>query len=423
MPEKLVMKRSAVGRLRKSLFGRLQAQPMQMHAPLPPHKPAPAAYHGPGHAGKVLMASKADPSVRRWQAVDNSREVPHREHARKLLGELHRAGGEVHLSRARAEHPEVRDLEHHGFVRLKPNPAHYMAEFHAELTDKGHSHMRAQRRQESEDLKQRQVGLLAKGAEDADAGFVELTKATPAAMLPGVQAPAPDVKTPKKVHFRHPETGEKRSGDVVSSGPEGIRVADHDGGEVHRIVHGSYLDAAHEKESGGKADGKPTRPARKQADKGHTPVQKKQDTSRSPKENEHPTDDDDREAGAETNGAPSPERKKLLEVAEDHLRHHPDSEQAVLAAGAMLSHHTPSPHRLKGKDVEVDGDTVIAGGKRQKHARLAGIVKHLKKRAAPDEHLLQHDDAAGDRHRVTRADLDRYTHANVSEKHDFSDVA
>jgi len=365
------------------------------------------------------MASKTDPSVRRWQAVDNSHEVPHKEHARKLLGELHRAGGEVHLSRARAEHPEVRDLEHHGFVKLKPNPSHYMAEFHAELTDKGHAHMRAQRRQEAEDLKGRQVGLLAKGVDDPDAGYVELTKAMPAPMLPGVQQPAPDVEAPEKVHFKHPVSGEKRSGDVVSSGPKGIRVADHDGGEIHRIPHGSYLDMKRKGQDGDEENSQPTKAKKEKADDGHFPGGKKRANvsgSARKKGKRSPKDDDEP-------AAPSPERKKLLEVAEEHMRHHPDSEQAVLAAGAMLSHHTRSPHRLKGKDVEVDGDTVTAAGKDQKHPRLAAMVKHLKKRAAPDEHLLQHDDAAGERHRVTRADLDRYTHAHVSAEHDFSDVA
>ncbi len=43
------------------------------------------------------------------------------------------------------------------------------------------------------------------------------------------------------VNYRHPDTGETRTGKVRSGGPQGITVVDHETGQAHKVAHGHYV--------------------------------------------------------------------------------------------------------------------------------------------------------------------------------------
>lgn len=147
---------------KNALFGHLlPEQAPKMHAPLPSWSP-PQQWHGPTRQGKVLIPSKTDPRVRRWQTPEEAADAaPQADHAAKTMRELDARRGEpLYVTRARASHPEIRALEHHGYIRIRAEPAHHVQEFALELTDLGRRHLATQKLRGTLDAKRRQAGLF-----------------------------------------------------------------------------------------------------------------------------------------------------------------------------------------------------------------------------------------------------------------------
>ena len=118
--------------LRKgALFGALRERPEQLHPPLAANR---------SHEGLRLVGSVDDPSVRRWRRVDAPAHH-YQETARKTLRALH-ASPALSMSRAQAGHPEVQQLAHHGLLTIHQEPLHHVAEFRAEITEKGREYTR-----------------------------------------------------------------------------------------------------------------------------------------------------------------------------------------------------------------------------------------------------------------------------------------
>lgn len=242
-----------------SLFPGQPEVATKLHAPLPPYQPHTGSS---GHEGLVLRVSKSG-SVHRWmKAEDPAKNAASTERGSRLMREAHRGGGLAYLTRSRAEHPHIRDLEHHGFIQLHAEPAHHAYEFRAELTSKGRAHMQAQTRAETKDAKERQSGLFKGDFE----GLIQQLRGAKVRLLmkaASMKAHSPpraglELEASKKnprvhrwvkvtpdskwVSFKHPETGATRVGMVTGGSHEGITAVDHETGLEHAIKHGEYTN-------------------------------------------------------------------------------------------------------------------------------------------------------------------------------------
>ena len=110
---------------------RAENRPIPKHADLPATKQPQTGTH------LILMRSKVNPKVRRWQGVTNQATLFHEPHSLSILGEVHAAGGNLSMSKRRAELPEVRKLVEHGLIELETNPARHISEFTAKITKHG----------------------------------------------------------------------------------------------------------------------------------------------------------------------------------------------------------------------------------------------------------------------------------------------
>lgn len=119
------------------------------HRPPTLHEPTPEREAGGGRL--VLLRSKSDPSVRRWQRITPQGELFHGPHALHFLLDLEDAGGAMYATRARVERPEVRALAEQGLVELHLQPARLSAEYRVILTRAGRSWL--ERRREAMRLK------------------------------------------------------------------------------------------------------------------------------------------------------------------------------------------------------------------------------------------------------------------------------
>lgn len=100
-------------------------------------------------------------------------------------------------------------------------------------------------------------------------GADPLRKAAPARFtVPQLHAaartapPPPAVPPEKHVRYHHPDTGEERTGQVISGGAQGITVADHETGQTAKVHHGHYVvaDAPAKPGKAGASGGKTSKP-------------------------------------------------------------------------------------------------------------------------------------------------------------------
>jgi hypothetical protein len=115
--------------LRKNQLGMFGGAP-QTRAPT---LHAPIAQRG----GLSLVRSRNNPGVRRWMHIDSQGQIIHRNEAAATMREVHRAGGKLPMSQARAEQEHVWHLHRQGVIDLKSNPIHHTHPFTAVLTPHG----------------------------------------------------------------------------------------------------------------------------------------------------------------------------------------------------------------------------------------------------------------------------------------------
>lgn len=139
--------------VQQSLLQAPAAKPIARHDPLPEQE---------GQCGtKVLLASRSDPSKRRWQCTSGQRELFRDPQASQLMDELHR-GGSRHVTRKRMEHPGIQKLKDEGLISVETNPKHFFHEFHVKLTRDGREWLNMKHGQQDQRARQAQ-GALFKG--------------------------------------------------------------------------------------------------------------------------------------------------------------------------------------------------------------------------------------------------------------------
>lgn len=282
----------------------------------------------------------------------------------------------------------------------------------------------------------------------------------------------------KAVKFRHPKTGEDRTGAVQSGGPHGVTVVDHASGEAHKVAHGQYIDhdAGPGEEKPGKAGGggaaqagggKAKEPERKKWAEEHPGLE------RYPPKNVKDEDVEVAKHGDNVNwrlrwphpktGKPqrgyelsylkaNAERKfrkvvsfgHLLPQFRDRVGHHLSlggaSTVGTMAAMARIvdktlmraggkSDETTGLTTLKKSHVTVDGDTVrfsyvgkagVPQSKRISDPRVAAVVGHLLDNG-PGDHLFQSQDHRGEWTPITAAKIRGYIgeHTGGGKTKDF----
>lgn len=203
----------------------------------------------------------------------------------------------------------------------------------------------------------------------------------PAWLAAGGQAMEKASSLPRKVHFRHPATGEKRIGTVTAQGQQGAAIRDSQDGTLHRIDHGHY--GAHNG-----AEDPPNQPRMK------------------PRKESVETSSRLRETGEKL--------PRLREAVQGHLRLDPTSEPAVLAVAAALVDQAHLSPRvvvgLRGEDIQIDEGAALVRGRSHIHPvqdpRVVATLKWLKQHV--DGPLLSFIDHAGKRQPLNPEALHRY---------------
>ena len=442
--------------LRKGALFAMRAQGPRLHPPLaPPNVPTGA------HGNLVLVPSKDNPGVRRWQLV-GAAPPAHDEHGRRLLNEIFDSPGGTPLTRARAERPGIRALELHGLVEFQQEPEHHAYEFRAVLTAKGKDLVRKQRADAAAAARRSQTTLFKAGR-----GAVGAFMRSGLGQRP--TAPATPEARPKEkaVRFRHPETGEERTGDVHAGGAKGISVIDHETGLLHRVPHGHYVadpNAGKGPPASQQASPKPgtlTSSPKRAKPEGSSPDYRESH----PGLNRYPPAGVEAEEGKPADGWAlrwkgedgkevhgwdraklrghgqarfgrladfGTRLERLRSAIQAHIKASGTTRPAVLAGLLALvdrAHVDPdeAPALLK-RDVKVDGDTVRLdyeskhGHVRQelRDPQLAGLINRLLK--LPGKRLAKAVDHRGDAQPIERKELDSYVRTHAGGKHDAGDL-
>jgi hypothetical protein len=239
----------------------------------------------------------------------------------------------------------------------------------------------------------------------------------PPPMVTGVRPPA------DRVQYRHPGSGEIRSGKVQAGGEQGISLVDEQDGTLQRVPHGHYV--VHPDEDKG---GPPLAPG-----KGKPGT-------------ERPTPEEGT-ANAATKADADSKFARLKHTAEQlpahraqahkEMRLGPDSHVAHKAAAALLAAHTGRPaHDLKSSQLDTEGDKVKVRRTPDqqdevKDKHLAAFVGASKKGRKPDDPAFGGKDSQGNIKPVKESDVadhlaahgDGMTPEDVSRYHTTREAA
>lgn len=273
------------------------------------------------------------------------------------------------------------------------------------------------------------------------------------------------------VHYRHPDTGEARTGKVLNGGEKGVTVVDHETGKTAKVHHGHYVVA-----DAPNAAAEPAKKAKAKKEPTEKPAGEDW-RAKFPGLNKYPPPGVTPDVGGKGDDWKlrwrSPETKKMVQAYETsylrenarekfrrinqiasnlpglrgtldtHLDLHPSSPAAVKAAMVRMVDHTAmragnEDSATKGvhgvstllkKHVKVEGDRVHLSyvGKSsvpQEHTvddpKVAAVVRHML--TMPGDRLFQATDHKGDVAPVGADQLNDYVRSHLGKDNTLKDL-